>query len=125
MRKKLLREKTNEKVLMNSSIQKALSRAPLSLDDLTVLESVDVASLIVEHNLSYPEAERVVSWVRNEVYRFNAQDVSFGGPGDEDLDPDQARDVRGTKSGTVYPGLRETKKLTRGLLRKIILNEIV
>ena len=125
MRKKLLREEANEKVLMNSSVQKALSRAPLSFDDLTVLESVDVASLIVEYGLSYPEAERVVNWVRNEVYRFNAQDVSFGEPGDKELDPDHGRGVRGTKSGTVYPRLRETKKLTRSLLRSIIINEIV
>ena len=84
-RRLLSEQEESSKEIINVAIVKSIAQSPLTLDELKNIEHVDIATLIVEHELSYPEADRVVNWVKNEVYRHNAQDVSYGGSGDTDL----------------------------------------
>ena len=84
MSKYLLNEQCDDQSTLEAAIIKARVRSPLTSEELDSLVGMDIASLIVEHNLSYPEAEIVMSWRKNEILRFNAQDISYGGP-DEPL----------------------------------------
>ncbi len=98
--RRLVEAESPEERLMEVSIQKALSRAPLSVTELNRLMEADFGTLISEWGLGYDEANRVLYWMKNETYRMNAQSLSFGKVDDYD--------IRGRRPGS--PGLLESRR---------------
>ena len=62
----------------SSAIVKALTQVPLTVTELNDLMKMDIGNLIVEHDLSYPAAERVMTWVQCENLRMDAQSLYTG-----------------------------------------------
>jgi len=97
------------------AITKALVQAPLTVMELNELQLLDVGKLIVEHQLSYPAAEKVLMWVQNEILRANGQILYTGG---------EDRKLVGTPPGSpsFNKWLLETKKTKgiRGAIREEI-----
>ena len=69
----IFREVVEEEFLVNVVIQKSLSQAPLSCDELKIFQTVDFGTLIVEYALTYPEAVEVMAWAKNESQRAKNQ----------------------------------------------------
>jgi hypothetical protein len=92
-----------EKVDLDLAVVKAMTRAPLTLDELKTLQEMDTSVLIVEHGLDYMQAEEVMNWAKHESQRLTAQHVS----------------------GLRNPGLSESRsrKISGRRLRRIITEE--
>ena len=83
MSNRLLNEAPGDSSTVESAIDKAMACSPLTLEECDSLNEVDIASLIVEYNLSYPQAKTVMGWQKNEVRRFNSQSISYGSHDEE------------------------------------------
>tara|TARA_Y100000593_G_scaffold75858_1_gene140018 strand:+ start:75 stop:449 length:375 start_codon:yes stop_codon:yes gene_type:complete len=106
---------TFEPVDLDLAVVKAMSRAPLSLDEVDTLHVMDAQSLIAEQGLDYAQAEEVMKWARHEMHRHTAQHLS--GLRHDDME------ARGTSPGSVDPVLRESRtsrKMSVRELRKLI-----
>ena len=112
MQYRWLCEAAGDEETVEVSIQKALSRAPLSVEEFNRLMETDIGSLISEYGLNYNEASNVLFWLKNEAYRLNAQSVTFGKLEDYD--------VRGRRPGS--PGLLESssRRFLKKRVRRII-----
>ena len=75
-RQQLSESLTKEEVSI--AITKALTQAPLTVAEINELQSVDVGKLIVEHDLSFPAAEKVLVWIQNERLRVDGQMLYTG-----------------------------------------------
>jgi len=111
MKRRMLNEVTNEQVLA-AAIQKSFSQARMTLDEIEALMKLDMGKLIIEHDLTYPEAEHVMYWLKNETYRMNAQSLQR---------PIDGWEPRGVRPGS--PGIVESRKLNASQLRQWILRE--
>jgi hypothetical protein len=112
---------TFEVVDMDLAVVKAMSRAPLSLDEVDEISVMGAQELIAEQGLDYAQAEEVMKWARHEMHRHTAQHLS--GLRNDDYE------ARGASHGSVDPVLRERrarrpKKMTQRDLRKLI-NEVI
>ena len=108
---------TFEAVDLDLAVVKAMSRAPLSLDEVDELSVMGAQELISEQGLDYAQAEEVMKWARHEMHRHTAQHLS-GLRADD-------HESRGTSHGSIDPVLRERrsrrpKKMTQRDLRKLI-----
>ena len=86
-----------------------MDQAPLALDELKSLQHVDFGTLLIEHDLTYPQAERVIYWIKNEMQR-TTDEFLYQRQGDWQ--------PRGVRPGS--PGLIETRKFGRDNLRHLI-----
>jgi len=110
MKRRLNEEISGDESLMEVSIQKALSRAPLGAAEVNRLMETDFGILVSEYGLGYDEANRVLYWLKNETYRLNAQSLSFGQVPDYE--------VRGCRPGS--PGLIESRSHLKKRIRRIV-----
>ena len=69
MQKRILNEVTEEE-RVQAIFQKSLSRAPLTIDEVNQLEKIDMGSLIIEYDMTYPQATHIVYWLKNETQRI-------------------------------------------------------
>jgi len=99
MSRRRLNEDVDDYSLMWGSIEKAKAHAPLSPADVNHLLRADFGTLVTEFGLTYNEASNVLYWLKNEVYRLNAQSVTYGKLEDYE--------ARGRRPGS--PGLLESK----------------
>jgi len=83
------------------------------LDEIEALMKLDVGKLIIEHDLTYDEAEHVMYWLKNETYRMNAQSLQ---------QPIDGWSPRGVRPGS--QGILESHKLNISQLRNLILTEV-
>tara|TARA_R110002060_G_scaffold44851_3_gene56213 strand:- start:518 stop:865 length:348 start_codon:yes stop_codon:yes gene_type:complete len=97
MSNRLLNEAPGDSSTVESAIDKAMARSPLTLEECDSLNEVDIASLIVEYNLSYPQAKTVMGWQKNEVRRLNAQSISYDGSNDELMQESNALPINGSR----------------------------
>ncbi|HIJ10568.1 TPA: hypothetical protein HA278_00795 [Candidatus Woesearchaeota archaeon] len=111
MKRRMLNEVTNEQILA-AAIQKSFSQERMTLDEIEALMKLDVGKLIIEHDLSYPEAEHVMYWLKNETSRMNAQSL---------YQSIEGWDSKGVRPGS--PGIIESHKLSSSQLRRLILKE--
>jgi len=102
-----------QKELLENALQKALSSAPLNLNELQALQELDVGMLIVEHNLSYSQAKQVILWRRNEKNRMNARSLQA---------PVDGYTPAGVRQGSRYPDIQESN--SRLIVRRIIREEL-
>jgi|TARA_B100001971_G_C18030268_1_gene452185 hypothetical protein len=114
---------TFEPVDLDLAVVKAMSRAPLSLDEVDELSVMGAQELIAEQGLDYAQAEEVMKWARHEMHRHTAQHLS--GLRVDDYES------RGAAHGTVDPVLRErrsrkARKMSsrelRGLIAEVFRN---
>ena len=98
MRKYLLKE--GELPDVTVAIQKSLSMAPLSVNEVIQLGNTLYGDLVVEYGLSQSQADSVTAWLKNEVLRLNNEAVVNG--------PIEGYDVRYRRPGS--PGLFESSK---------------
>ena len=110
---KRLSEATQEEVLFQATLQKALSSAPLTLQELQTLQELDFGSLVIEHNMSYTQAKHVLLWRRNEKQRINALSLQ---------QPIEGWLPRGSRQGSRSPEMQESK--SRVLVRNLIKEEL-
>ena len=108
---------TFEAVDLDLAVVKAMSRAPLSLDEVDELSVMGAQELISEQGLDYAQAEEVMKWARHEMHRHTSQHLS--GLRIDDYES------RGASHGSVDPVLRERRsrkprKMTQRALRKLI-----
>lgn len=100
---------------VNTAVSKALTQAPLTVAEINELQSFDIGKLIVEHDLSFPAAERVITWIQNERLRVDGQMLYTGV---------EDRPLEGTPPGSpnFNNWLAEAKKMkdVRGVIRKEI-----
>lgn len=112
MSQRRLNEDVDDYSLTWGSIEKARVQAPLSPADVNLLLQVDFGTLVAEFGLDYNEASNVLYWLKNEVYRLNAQSVTYGKLEDYE--------ARGRRPGS--PGLLELKSRNnlRAKIRKSV-----
>ena len=55
------------------AVIKALTKAPLNLEEVKILFDADVRDIMTENELDYFQAEQVKSWVEQESYRHRSQ----------------------------------------------------
>ena len=111
--RKRLHEAPKDELVLQSALQKALSGAPLDLQELTMLQDLDMGSLIIEHDMSFAQARQVVMWYQNERYRMNAQALQ---------QPIEGWVPTGTRQGSRIPGIQESK--AKMIVRKLINEEL-
>jgi len=98
--------------LLETAMQKALSSAPLSLDEVRLLQELDMGTLIVEHSMSYSQAKQIVLWRRNEKNRINAMSLDI---------PIDGYIPTGVRQGSRFSGIQEST--SRRIVREIIQEE--
>ena len=111
-----MRARLNETVkreLLETAMQKALVSAPLSLDEVRLLQELDMGALIVEHNMSYSQAKQIVLWRRNERNRINATSLDV---------PIEGYIPTGVKQGSRFSGIQESPSCR--IVRDIIQEEL-
>ena len=104
---------TAKKELLETVLQKALVSAPLTLEELQMLQELDVGALIVEHNMSYSQAQQVILWRRNEKNRINADSLQV---------PIEGYTPTGVRQGSRFPALQESS--SRRIVREVIQQEL-
>lgn len=102
-----------KKELLETALRKALVSAPLTLDELQILQGLDMGALIVEHNMSYTQAKHVVIWRRNEKNRINAKSLQV---------PINGYSPTGVRQGSSFPAIQEST--SRKIVRNIIHEEL-
>jgi len=112
MQKRTLNEVTEED-RVQAILQKSLSKAPLTIDEVKQLEKMDMGSLIIEYDMTYPQAVHIVYWLKNETQRIT-NEYLYQRTGDWV--------PRGVRPGS--PGIIESQKINSSQLRKIILEEL-
>ena len=55
------------------AVVKALTKAPLNLEEAEILLDMSVRDLMVENDLDHVQAEQVKVWVEQETYRHRSQ----------------------------------------------------
>ena len=55
------------------AVVKALTRSPLSLDEVDILLDVSFNDLMLEHGLDHVQAQQVKMWSEHEDYRHRSQ----------------------------------------------------
>ena len=78
MHQRRLNEELDDLDLIWGSIEKALSRSPLSAGDVNRLLGLDFGILVSEYGMDYNRASNILYWLKNESYRLNAQSVTYG-----------------------------------------------
>ena len=125
--KRRLNEESCDGTTLEVAIAKSREGSPLTLEELKSLVNVDIVTLIVEYNLSYPEATTVVSWRKNEIFRFNAQDISYGGPTEPLIEESISRKLqRSPKRQRRFTGTqrRSLRSIIREEIDKIFKNNV-
>ena len=114
MEKRMLNEVTEEEFL-HAIFQKSFSKAPLTIDEVKKLGGIDMGNLIIEYDMSYPQAVEIIYWLKNETQRIT-NEYLYQRKGDWD--------PRGVRPGS--PGLItfESRKIDSSQLRKMIAEEL-
>jgi len=114
MEKRMLNE-VSEEERVQAIFQKSFSKAPLTIDEVKQLSGIDMGSLIIEYDMSYPQAVEIVYWLKSETQRIT-NEYLYQRTGDWA--------PRGVTPGS--PGLItfESRKIKTSQLRKIIAEEL-
>lgn len=88
------------------AVIKALTGGLLNLEEAEALFDMEVRELMVEHDLDYVQAEKVKTWVEQEMYRHRSQHLMSP---IEDYDLPQKPQHRLPQGDFVLP-LKESKR---------------
>ena len=96
------------------AIVKSLERSPLNLVELTELQDMNTRDLMIDHDLDYVLADRVLTHAKFENYRMRAQNQQTP------IEGYKTTATSLTRSWPTNQGLNETFRLNKQDLKKLI-----